>query len=69
MERLDFRSQVYPLIIYSVILELAKQELIQTPYTMVCSWKGHMNLLKRYNEFKLFDTVQKFYRDSEPTTK
>ena len=28
-----------------------------------------MNLLKRYDEFKSFETVQKFYRDSEPTTK
>ena len=36
---------------------------------MVCSWKKHMNLLKRYDEFKSFETVQKFYKDSEPTTK
>ena len=69
MERLNCRSQVHPLNVYSVILELAKQELIQKPYIMVCSWKRHMNLLKRYDEFKSFETVQKFYRDSEPTTK
>ena len=36
---------------------------------MVCSWKKHMNLLKRYDEFKSFETVQKFYKDSEPTKK
>ena len=69
MERLNCRSQVHPLNVYSVILELAKQELIQKPYIMVCSWKRHMNLLKRYDEFKSFETVEKFYRDSEPTTK
>ena len=36
---------------------------------MVFSWKKHMNLLKRCDEFKSFETVQKFYKDSEPTTK
>ena len=25
--------------------------------------------VKKYNEFKSFETVQKFYRDPEPTTK
>ena len=69
MERLNCRSQVHPLNVYGVILELAKQELIQKPYIMVCSWKKHMNLLKRYDEFKSFETVQKFYKDSELTTK
>ena len=28
-----------------------------------------MNLLKRYDEFKSFETVQKFCSDSEPVTK
>ena len=54
---------------YSVVLEFKKKELIQKPYIMVCFWKRHMNLLKRYDEFKSFETVQKFHRDSEPTTK
>ena len=35
---------------------------------MVCTWKRHKNLLKRYDEFKSFEAVHKFYRDSEPTT-
>ena len=68
MERLNCRSQVHPLNVYGVILELAKQELIQKPYIMVCSWKKTY-LLKRYDEFKSFETVQKLYKDSEPTTK
>ena len=50
IERLNCRSHVHPLNVYIVILELAKQELIQKPYIMVCSWKRHMNLLKRYYE-------------------
>ena len=69
MEKLNCRSQGHPLNVYGVILELAKQELIQKPYIMVCSWKRHMNLLKRYDEFKSFETVQKFYGDSDTTTK
>ena len=69
MERLNCRSQVHSLNVYGVILELAKQDLIQKPYIMVCSWKKHMNLLKRYDEFKSFETLQKFYKDSEPTIK
>ena len=69
MERLNCRSQVHPLNVYGVILELVKQQLIQKPYIMVCSWKKHMNLLKRHDEFKSFEAVQKFCKDSEPTTK
>ena len=69
MERLNCRSQVHPCKVYSVILELVKVELIQKSYIMVYSWKMHMDLLKRYDEFKSFKTVQKFYRDSEPTAK
>ena len=69
MERLNCRSQVHPLNACNVKLELAKQELVQKPYIMVCSPKKHMNLLERYDEFKSCETVQKFYKDSEPTTK
>ena len=69
MERLNCRSQVHPCNVYSFILELVKMVLKQMPYIMVCSWKRHMNLLKRYDKFKSFKKLQKFYRDSEPTTK
>ena len=69
MERLNCRSQVHPLNVYGFMLELAKQELIQKSYIMVCSWKKHISLLKRYHEFKSFETVHKFYKESEPTTK
>ena len=70
MERLNCRIQMHPLNVYGVVLELVKQELIQKPYIMVCSWKRLLkNLLKRYDEFKSFETVQKFYRDFEPTAK
>ena len=36
---------------------------------MVYSWRRHINLLKRCNEFKSFETLQTFCRDSEPRTK
>ena len=37
LDRFDCRSRVHPINVYSVILEIAKQELIQKPYVMVCS--------------------------------
>ena len=69
IETLNCCSQVHPLNVYSVIIELAKQELIQKPYIMVYSWKTYANLIKRYFKFKSFETVQKYFRDSEPTIK
>ena len=54
MERVNCRSQVHPLNVHGVILDLAKQELMQNPHITVCFWKRHMNLLKRYDEFKPF---------------
>ena len=38
--------------LYSVILEVAKQEIVQSPYIMLYSWGKHMKSLKQYNNFK-----------------
>ena len=48
---------------------MAKQELIQKPYIVVCSWGKYINSLKQYDHYKSPEAVQKFYRDSEPTNK
>ena len=69
LDRFNCRSRVHPMNVYSVVLEIAKQELIQKPYTMVCSWGKYINSLKQYDHFKSPEVVQKFYRDSEPTNK
>ena len=69
LDRFNCRSRVHPMDVYSVILEIAKQELIQKPYIMVCSWGKYINSLKQYNHFKSPEAVQKFYRDAEPTNK
>ena len=69
LDRFNCRSWVHPMNVYSVILEIAKQELIQKPYIMVCSWGKYKNSLKQYDHFKSLEAVQKFYRDSEPTNK
>ena len=55
--------------VYSVILEIAKQELIQKPYIMVCSWGKYINSLKQYDHLKSPEAVQKFCRGTEPTNK
>ena len=55
--------------VYSVILEIVKQEVIQKPHVMVCSWEKYISSLKQYDHFKSPEAVQKFYRDSEPTNK
>ena len=55
--------------IYSVVLELAKQELIQKPYFMVCSWSKVMHKLRSFPEFCCFDAVHQYYSSANPTNK
>ena len=55
--------------IYSVVLELAKQELIQKPYIMVCSWSKVMHKLRSFPEFCCFDAVHQYYSSANPTNK
>ena len=69
MDRFNCRSRLHPMNVYSVILEITKQELIQKPYTMVCSWGKYINSLKQYDQFKSPEAVQKFCRDSELISK
>ena len=69
LDRFNCRSRVHPRNMYSVILEIAKQELIQKPYIMVCSWGKYINSLKQYDHLKSPEAVQKLCRGSEPTNK
>ena len=55
--------------IYSVVLELAKQELIQKPYIMLCSWSKVMHKLRSFPEFCCFDAVNQYYSSANPTNK
>ena len=51
------------------MLELAKQELIQKPYIMVCSWTKAMHKLRSFPEFCCFDAVHQYYSSENPTNK
>ena len=55
--------------IYNVVLEFAKQELIQKPYIMVCSWSKFMHKLRSFPEFCCFDAVHQYYSSANPTNK
>ena len=38
--------------LYRVILEVAKQEIVQNSYIILFSWGKHIKSLKQYNQFK-----------------
>lgn len=48
--RFDSKSRVFVINLYGVILEIAKQVLVQKPYT-ICSWKKFLSALKTFTEF------------------
>ena len=52
-----------------VVLELAKQELIQKPYLMVCTWTNTSKYLKTIKDIDIPESVIKFYAKVQPTTK
>ena len=52
---------------YGVILEFAKQELVQKPYMMLCSWKKFLSALKTFTESSTVFNVHDYYRHILPT--
>ena len=52
-----------------VVQELAKQELIQKPYVMACSWRKVMHKLRLFSEFCCFDVVHQYESSANPTNK
>ena len=55
--------------VYGVILEIAKQELVQKPYIMLCSWKKCLSALKTFSEFSTVFNVDDYYRHILPTNR
>ena len=43
--------------VYGIILELAKQELVQKPYIMLCYWKKCLSALKLSQSLAQFLTL------------
>ena len=48
LDRFNCKSRVTIMNVYGVILEIAKQELVQKPYIMLCSWKKCLSALKTF---------------------
>lgn len=65
LDRYRCRTKVSCMNVYGVFLELARQELVQKPYLMVCTWKNTLTPLKE----KLPDAkaVEDLYSSMEPT--
>ena len=53
----------------SVILEVARQELIQKPHIMATCWHNSFSSLKQKDEFKSVDAVKALYDTIAPTAK
>lgn len=69
LDQFKCKTRVTSLNVYGVILELARQELIQRPFLMLCSWKQVLSNLVVYPEFTSEAELRKFYRQIEPTNK
>ncbi|XP_057293155.1 uncharacterized protein LOC130621818 [Hydractinia symbiolongicarpus] len=69
LDRFNCKSCVTIMNVYGVILEIARQELIQRPYLMVCSWTKSMNVLRDFQEFSTFNDINLFYKKILPTNR
>ena len=52
-----------------VILEIAKQKLVQKPCIMLCSWKKCLSTLKTLSEFNTVFNIDDYCRQILPTNK
>ena len=69
LDRFNCKSRVTIMNVYGVILEIAKQELVQKPYIMLCSWKKCLSALKTFSEFSTVFNVDDYYRHILPTNR
>lgn len=65
LDKYRCRTRVSCMNVYAVFLELARQELVQKPYLMVCTWQNILTSIKE----KLPDTksVEDLYSSIKPT--
>ena len=69
LERFQCRSFVKEENLYSIILEIAKQELIQKPHLMISSWESVITSLKAHPSFQSLAALDAFYDKLKPTNK
>ena len=69
LERFQCRSFVKEENLYRIILEIAKQELIQKPHLMISSWESVITSLKAHPSFQSLAALGAFYDKLKPTNK
>ena len=69
LERFQCRSFVKEENLYRIILEIAKQELIQKPHLMISSWESVITSFKAHPSFQSLAALGAFYDKLKPTNK
>ena len=69
LDRFNCKSRVTIMNVHGVILEIAKQELVQKPWVMLCSWKKCLSALKTFTEFSTVFSIDDYYRQILPTNR
>ena len=57
LDQFNCKSRVFIMNVYGVILEIAKQELVQKSYIMLYSWKKCLSALKTFTEFGILFNI------------
>ena len=61
LDQFNCKSRVTIMNVYGVILETAKQELVQKPYIMLCSWKKCLSALRTFSKCSTVFNVDDYY--------
>ena len=69
LDQFKVRSKVSKENIRELVVEIARQKLIQKPHIMASCWKSHLQLLKQVQDFSGEDAVRLYYEKIEPTRK
>ena len=69
LERFQCKRVVNNENLSKVILEIAKQELVQKPHLMIASLQPFLEQLKRYPQFQAVSNIEALYDNVKPTTK
>jgi len=67
LERFNCRSRVHPLNVYGIFVELARQEIVQRPFSMVSTWNRVLIKLKTDKNFQSTSALKAFFKQTTPT--
>ena len=69
LERFRCRRNVKDENLLKVLLEIARQELIQKPHLMIASWQSVVQELMSNQPLRSVESLEAFYEDLKPTAK